>query len=78
LGVVLLSINSIYLALVHQFYFGGIPWDYAAFTGLGAVFGARLAPWLSRYTNPLTLKAIFAAIAIGDGIIFVVQYIAMH
>jgi uncharacterized membrane protein YfcA len=78
LGVVLLSINSIYLALVHQFYLGGIPWEYAAFTGLGAVFGARLAPWLSRHTNPITLKAIFAAIAIGDGIVFVVQYIATH
>ncbi len=78
LGVVLLAINSIYLTLAHQFWLGGIPWDYAAFTGLGAVFGARLAPWLSRYAHPDTLKAIFATIAIGDGIVFVVQYLEAH
>ena len=78
LGVVLLAINSIYLTLVHQFFLGGIPWDYAAFTGFGAVFGARLAPWLSHHAGPDTLKAIFAAIAIGDGIVLVVQYAATH
>ena len=78
LGVALLAVNSIYLTLVHQFFLGGIPWDYAAFTGFGAVFGARLAPWLSHHTGPNTLKAIFAAIAIGDGIVFVVQYAATH
>ncbi len=77
LGVVLLSINSIYLALIHQFCLGGIPWEYAAFTSLGAVFGARLAPWLSRNIEMNTLKAVFAALAIGDGIIFIVQYLAM-
>ncbi len=44
LGVVLLSINSIFLTLLHQFLLGGIPWNIAAFTGLGCVFGARLAP----------------------------------
>ena len=76
LGVVLLATNSIYLTLVHQFYLGGIPWDYAAFTGLGAVFGARLAPWLSRHANPDVLKTTFAVIAMGDGLIFVVQYLA--
>lgn len=74
-GVVLLAINSIYLTIVHQFFLGGIPWEYALFTGFGAVFGARLAPWLSRYTDPDTLKLIFAVIAIGDGMIFVFQYI---
>ena len=78
LGVVLLAVNSIYLTFIHQFYLGGIPWDYAAFTGLGAVFGARLAPWLSRHVNPDVLKTIFAVIAIGDGLIFVVQYLATH
>jgi uncharacterized membrane protein YfcA len=78
LGVMLLSINSIFLTLLHQFLLGGIPWHIAAFTGLGCVFGARLAPWLSRHTRPLALKSIFAAIAIGDGILFVVQYVVMH
>jgi uncharacterized membrane protein YfcA len=74
LGVVLLAVNSIYLTLVHQFAMGGIPWQVAAFTGLGAVYGARLAPWLSRHANPDTLKTIFAVIAIVDGAGFVLQY----
>ena len=80
LGVVLLSINSIYLALLHQFvpHLGGIPWDVAAFTGLGCVFGARLAPYLSRRSNPIVLKSIFATIAIGDGILFIVQFLLAH
>lgn len=78
LGVVLLSINSIYLTVLHQFLLGGIPWDIAAFTGLGCVFGARLAPWLSRRSHPLVLKTIFAVIAIGDGILFIVQYLIKH
>jgi len=78
LGVVLLSINSIFLTLLHHFFLGGIPWNIAAFTGLGCVFGARLAPHLSRRSNPLGLKTIFAVIAIGDGILFIVQYVVIH
>jgi uncharacterized protein len=78
LGVVLLSINSIFLTLIHQFFLGGIPWNIAAFTGLGCVFGARLAPFLSRYSNPLALKTIFAVIAICDGCLFIIQYIVKH
>jgi uncharacterized membrane protein YfcA len=78
LGVVLLSINSIFLTLIHQFFLGGIPWDYAIFTSLGCVFGARLAPYLSRRSNPIVLKTIFAAIAICDGVMFIVQYARMH
>jgi uncharacterized membrane protein YfcA len=78
LGVVLLSINSIFLTLIHQFFLGGIPWDIAAFTSLGCVFGARLAPYLSRRSNPIVLKKIFAAIAICDGILFILQYALMH
>lgn len=78
LGVVLLSINSIYLALIHQFLLGGIPWNIAAFTGLGCVFGARLAPWLSRHAHPIALKSIFAAIAICDGVLFIAQYFWLH
>jgi uncharacterized membrane protein YfcA len=77
LGVVLLSINSVYLSLLHQFvpHLGGIPWDIAAFTGLGCVFGARLAPYLSRRSNPILLKSIFATIAISDGVLFITQFI---
>jgi uncharacterized protein len=78
LGVVLLSINSIFLTLLHQFFLGGIPWEIAAFTGLGCVFGARLAPYLSRRSNPIVLKTIFAIIAICDGILFIVQYMVLH
>ena len=78
LGVVLLSINSIFLTLLHQFLLGGIPWHIAAFTGLGCVFGARLAPYLSRRSNPMVLKTIFAIIAICDGILFIVQYVIIH
>ena len=78
LGVLLLSINSIYLTLLHQFLLGGIPWDIAAFTGLGCVFGARLAPYLSRRSNPMVLKTIFAVIAIGNGILFMIQYMILR
>ena len=78
LGVVLLSINSIFLALIHQFLLGRIPWDIAAFTGLGCVFGARLAPWLSRHANPIALKSIFAVIAICDGVLFILQYAVLQ
>lgn len=78
LGVVLLSVNSIFLTTIHQFFLGGIPWHIAAFTGLGCVFGARLAPFLSRRTNPIILKKIFAVIAICDGCLFIVQYLIKH
>ena len=78
LGVVLLSVNSIFLTFLHQFFLGGIPWNIAAFTGLGCVFGARLAPYLSRRSNPIVLKTIFAIISICDGILFIVQYMIMH
>jgi len=75
LGVLLLSINSLFLTAIHQFVLGGIPWDIAAFTGFGCVFGARLAPYLSRRSNPIALKNIFAAIAIADGILFIAQFV---
>ena len=74
IGVVLLAINSIFLAIVHQFHLGGLPWEIACFTGLGCVFGARLAPYLGQNAQSKTLKYIFSLIAIGDGILFIVQY----
>ena len=78
LGVVLLSINSIFLTLLHWLWLGGVPWNIAAFTGLGCVFGARLAPYLSRRSNPMVLKIIFAIISICDGILFIIQYVLLH
>jgi uncharacterized membrane protein YfcA len=74
LGVVLLAINSIFLVAIHMIALGGIPWDIAAFTILGCVFGARLAPFAGQYVSQIWLKRAFALVAIGDGILFVVQY----
>lgn len=74
LGVCLLAISSIYLATLHTFVLGGIPWQIAAFTMLGSVFGARLAPICTRYFEPRKLKYIFAIIAILDGLLFIVQF----
>ncbi|MFA6456542.1 MAG: sulfite exporter TauE/SafE family protein [Bacteroidota bacterium] len=67
LGVVLLSINSIILALVHGFYFGGVPWDMAIFTIFGVLWGGRLGPYLSQWISVRTTKIIFAWIAMLDG-----------
>ena len=74
LGVILLSINSIYLTLIHQFFLGGIPWELAMFTGFGCVFGGRLGPYLSQWVGPRRLKIGFATIAIVDGLIFILQF----
>jgi len=74
LGVILLSINSIYLTLIHQFFLGGIPWEMAMFTGFGCVFGGRLGPYLSQWVGPRRLKIGFATIAIVDGLIFLLQF----
>ena len=73
LGVILLAINSIYLTSIHCLFLGGVPWHIAAFTMLGAVYGARLAPFISQWISTRTLKIIFSTIAIADGIIFVAQ-----
>ncbi len=78
LGCVLLAINSVYLTFIHQFALGGIPWDIAAFTVLGTVFGARFSPWIAHRLPHVGLKKVFAFIAIGDGILFIAQYILMN
>ncbi|MCA6362873.1 MAG: sulfite exporter TauE/SafE family protein [Bacteroidetes bacterium] len=67
LGVVLLAVNSIVLALLHSFYFGGVPWDMAIFTMLGVLWGGRLGPWLSQWISIKQSKLVFACIAILDG-----------
>ena len=77
-GVLLLAVNSIYLAVLHQFLLGGLPWPILEFTVFGAVFGARLAPWVSRFVAPHVLKLLFAAIAISDGSLFIFQYFHMR
>ncbi len=75
LGVVLLAINSIYLALIHSFFLGGIPWEIASFTALGCVYGARLGPYFSQWISPQILRLGFATIAIIDGLIFLLQFL---
>jgi uncharacterized membrane protein YfcA len=78
LGVALLSINSIYLAILHTCFMGGLPWEMGAFTGLGCVFGARLGPYVAQWISQKTLKVCFATIAITDGLIFVAQFLTSH
>ncbi|MBK9140978.1 MAG: sulfite exporter TauE/SafE family protein [Candidatus Melainabacteria bacterium] len=73
LGVTLLSINSIYLAILHLTLLGGVPWEIAIFTILGCVFGAQTAPALARMTGQKRLKIIFACVAILDGLLFCSQ-----
>ncbi len=74
LGVVLLSLSSIFLTLLHSMR-GGIPWEMAVFLLLGAVFGARFGPFLCQRVSVRTLKLVFAAVAIIDGSLFVWQYL---
>ncbi len=75
LGVVLLSINSIFLALIHGIYFGGVPWDLAAFTIIGVLWGGRLGPYLAQWIPLKTTKRIFAFIAMLDGLVIIFQVI---
>lgn len=73
LGVVLLSLNSLLLAFIHAFYYGGIPWDMAAFTMLGVLWGGRLGPFLAQWISPRTTKKGFAFIALLDGLMITLQ-----
>lgn len=75
LGVVLLSVNSILLALVHGLYFGGVPWDMAIFTMIGVLWGGRLGPYLSQWVSGRNTKLIFAIIAVLDGALITWQAI---
>ena len=73
LGVVLLSINSIFLALLHALYFGGVPWDLAIFTMLGCLWGGRLGPFVAQWFSLRTAKKIFAVVAVADGTLILLQ-----
>lgn len=73
LGVVLLSINSLLLAFIHSFYFGGVPWELAVFTMLGVLWGGRLGPFLAQWISMRTTKKAFAFIALLDGLVITLQ-----
>ncbi|AMK76937.1 MULTISPECIES: sulfite exporter TauE/SafE family protein [Methylomonas] len=73
LGVVLLSLNSLLLAFIHAFYYGGVPWELAAFTMLGVLWGGRLGPFLAQWISPRATKKSFACIALLDGLIMTIQ-----
>ncbi len=73
LGVVLLSVNSIALALIHALYFGGVPWDMAIFTMLGCLWGGRMGPYIASKIPKLNLKRIFAYVAVLDGLFIIFQ-----
>ena len=73
LGVVLLAINSILLALIHGCYIGGVPWELAAFTMLGVLWGGRLGPFLAQWIPMRTTKKAFALVALLDGLVVTLQ-----
>jgi uncharacterized membrane protein YfcA len=73
LGVVLLSINSIFLGLLHSFVFGGVPWQWAIFTMLGVLWGGRLGPFVGQWFSMHTAKKFFAVIAVLDGTLIFLQ-----
>lgn len=73
LGVVLLAINSIFLAGLHALVFKGVPWDMAMFTMLGCLWGGRLGPFFAQWFSLRTAKKIFAVVAVLDGVLIVLQ-----
>jgi uncharacterized protein len=73
LGVTLLSINSIFLALLHALYFHGVPWQWAIFTMLGTLWGGRLGPFVGQWFSMHTAKKVFAVVAVLDGTLMLLQ-----
>jgi uncharacterized membrane protein YfcA len=78
MGVVLLAINSIVLALLHAFYFGGVPWDLAIFTMLGVLWGGRMGPYISQRLSGFNIKRFFGWIALLDGAVILFQVIRTY
>lgn len=73
LGVVLLSVNSIVLALIHGLYYGGVPWEMAIFTMIGCLWGGRMGPYLATKIPKFNLKRFFAYVAVLDGLFIIFQ-----
>jgi uncharacterized membrane protein YfcA len=73
LGVVLLSINSIVLALLHSLHFGGVPWEMAIFTMIGCLWGGRMGPYIASHLPKLNIKKFFAYVAVLDGLFIIFQ-----
>jgi uncharacterized membrane protein YfcA len=73
LGVVLLAATSVWLLVLHVVALDGIPSERALFLVLGCVFGARVGPWLADRVPSATLRRLFGAIAIGNGVLFALQ-----
>ena len=71
--MVLLSVNSIVLALVHSLIYGGVPWDMAVFTMLGCLWGGRLGPYVAQEWPRMNLKRFFAWVAVLDGALIIFQ-----
>lgn len=78
LGVVLLSVNSIALALIHSLYYGGVPWDMAIFTMLGCLWGGRMGPFIAGKFPKFNAKRFFAYIAVIDGLFIILQVVKMY
>lgn len=78
MGVVLLSVNSIVLALVHSLYFGGVPWELAVFTMLGCLWGGRMGPYIAQELPKINLKRFFAWVAVLDGLLIIFQVSRMY
>ena len=76
LGATLLAVNSIFLGALHALVIGGVPWEMAAFTVLGCLWGGRLGPFLAQWISAHRLKIGFAWIAIADGALFVAQWLS--
>lgn len=78
MGVVLLSVNSIVLALLHAFIFKGVPWDMAIFTMLGCLWGGRMGPYITQEFPKLNAKRFFAWVALLDGALIIFQVVRAY
>lgn len=78
MGVVLLSVNSIVLALLHAFIFKGVPWDMAIFTMLGCLWGGRIGPYITQEFPKLNAKRFFAWVALLDGALIIFQVVRTY
>lgn len=73
MGVVLLSVNSITLALIHSLYFDGVPWEMAVFTMLGCLWGGRMGPYIAQQFAGFNMKRFFGWVALPDGEVILFQ-----